>query len=234
MLKEKFLRMLDLQDKFNSKLNPNWKSKTSDDYDWGSCVLAEGAESLSSIQYKHWKLQPLDMANFGVEIIDIFHFIMSQHLVKHSPEYLAEIYETRTLFGEDNIDYDIPKIKSLKREVKDLVLATLLFDKLGYEDNMYSQLESFFNIMELLDWSVDDLEQKYLCKNVLNELRQNNGYKEGTYVKMWTGTDGKKYEDNVIAYEIYDYLREEGDVTYYSLLSELQLYYNDKAQEATL
>ena len=41
-----------------------------------------------------------------------------------------------------------------------------------------------------LSW--DDLAKTYVGKNVLNRFRQANGYKEGTYIKIWQGE-----EDNV-------------------------------------
>jgi len=40
-------------------------------------------------------------------------------------------------------------------------------------------------------------------KNILNEFRQNNGYKKGTYIKEWEvdiGEGIRKYEDNEVAY----------------------------------
>jgi len=38
-----------------------------------------------------------------------------------------------------------------------------------------------------------------VCKNVLNTFRQNHGYKEGRYNKMWAGK-----EDNLHLYEVYN------------------------------
>ena len=38
-----------------------------------------------------------------------------------------------------------------------------------------------------------DLFKLYMGKNVLNTFRQNHGYKEGTYKKIWNGE-----EDNVV------------------------------------
>jgi hypothetical protein len=46
-----------------------------------------------------------------------------------------------------------------------------------------------------LTWNV--LYELYIAKNVLNMFRQANGYKDGTYVKIWDGL-----EDNVILMDI--------------------------------
>ena len=41
------------------------------------------------------------------------------------------------------------------------------------------------------------LYESYIAKNVLNRFRQNNGYKEGSYKKIWNGR-----EDNEVMSEI--------------------------------
>lgn len=45
--------------------------------------------------------------------------------------------------------------------------------------------------------AIDSIYKNYLVKNVLNSFRNNNGYKEGTYKKIWSGE-----EDNDIAFRI--------------------------------
>lgn len=48
-----------------------------------------------------------------------------------------------------------------------------------------------------IEEAYEDMWKKYLIKNVLNLYRINNGYKEGTYIKMFDGV-----EDNTIINEI--------------------------------
>ena len=55
--------------------------------------------------------------------------------------------------------------------------------------------------MGAVDMSSDDLYRQYIGKNVLNFFRQDHGYKEGTYIKVW---DGK--EDNEHLVEVLDQL----------------------------
>lgn len=45
--------------------------------------------------------------------------------------------------------------------------------------------------------AIDSIYRSYLVKNVLNSFRNNNGYKEGTYKKIWNGE-----EDNDVAFRI--------------------------------
>ena len=49
----------------------------------------------------------------------------------------------------------------------------------------------------------DEVYRAYFVKNILNEFRQKNGYKTGTYKKIWKldiGEGIKEYEDNQVAY----------------------------------
>jgi hypothetical protein len=54
-------------------------------------------------------------------------------------------------------------------------------------------LESFFTFVNSIGMSFKDLYNLYIGKNLLNEFRQNNGYKDGSYDKLWNGE-----EDNVV------------------------------------
>ncbi len=48
-----------------------------------------------------------------------------------------------------------------------------------------------------LDLDFDSLYKLYIGKNILNKFRQDNGYKDGSYKKVWNGK-----EDNVVMQEI--------------------------------
>jgi len=48
-------------------------------------------------------------------------------------------------------------------------------------------------IMKYLHMPFDELYEIYVGKNVLNMFRQDNGYKEGTYNKMWNGREDNEY-----------------------------------------
>ena len=54
----------------------------------------------------------------------------------------------------------------------------------------YKVLEQTMTACEM---SWNDAYTQYVSKNVLNIFRQQHGYKEGTYIKIWNGE-----EDNVV------------------------------------
>ena len=45
--------------------------------------------------------------------------------------------------------------------------------------------------------NLHSLFECYIGKNVLNKFRQDNGYKDGSYIKIWNGK-----EDNIVMSEI--------------------------------
>ena len=64
---------------------------------------------------------------------------------------------------------------------------------------------------------LNTLYKLYVGKNILNQFRQDNGYKEGTYIKVWDGE-----EDNVVMKRIWE---EDGDIKPEQLYKELAKLY---------
>jgi len=65
--------------------------------------------------------------------------------------------------------------------------------------NIREITDLFFTIISRLDINIEDLYKRYVVKNQLNTFRQKNGYKDGSYIKLWDGV-----EDNVVAFKIMD------------------------------
>ena len=49
------------------------------------------------------------------------------------------------------------------------------------------------------DMSFDELFRLYIGKNVLNFFRQNHGYKDGSYIKIWNGREDNEYLAEILA-----------------------------------
>ncbi len=72
---------------------------------------------------------------------------------------------------------------------------------------------SFFDSCTVAELEFEQLYQIYMAKNVLNTFRQDNGYKEGTYIKDWNGK-----EDNVVMFEVIEQMQSfSGDELYMNL-----------------
>jgi len=59
-------------------------------------------------------------------------------------------------------------------------------------------LKGFVMLMRSIDLSFEDLYRHYVGKNVLNFFRQDNGYKNGTYVKNWRGKEDNEHLVDII------------------------------------
>ena len=185
--------MLRLQDTFNSVTTENWKQKN---LDWALYSLAETGEAIDSLDFKHWKHQEENTQNYVVELIDIWHFVMSLGQTTWSDEYLADKYE-RLLFNSIVLDH-----KHLT--IKKFAFALLGFD-LTKEEDFYDQaIIQLGLLLKEQSFDINSLYRTYLVKNCLNKFRQDNGYKQGTYKKLWI-LEGKEVEDNVVAWHLSDF-----------------------------
>ncbi|HIP19716.1 MAG TPA: dUTPase, partial [Sulfurimonas sp.] len=71
----------------------------------------------------------------------------------------------------------------------------------------------FFDLVVMSGLNLESLYRLYVGKNILNQFRQDNGYKDGSYIKVWAGE-----EDNVVMKRIWE---ENADIKPDSLYKEL-------------
>ena len=200
----KLLCMLELQQTLNDATNgKGWERGTTKEgkpINWRRCIYMESAEMIDSFGWKHWKsiAQPTDYANLQIEIVDVWHFVMSLVLefthnngaetveelaerMSKTPEYQKLNTTTSLAFGSDSIL--MTKIENVMR----LALIPVSAEMVG------ALIEEFFELAYLGALNTTELYRLYVGKNILNQFRQDHGYKEGTYIKMWNGQ-----EDNVV------------------------------------
>ena len=160
---------------------------------WYQCIYMEVTEAIDSFNWKHWKNidnEP-DWANIRVELVDIWHFIMSE-LIRINDEKYANKFLKLQPKGDFDVDVLVNSLESM--------LSLSVASSIKLETNNIREItDLFFTIISRLDINIDDLYKRYVVKNQLNTFRQQNGYKDGTYIKLWNGV-----EDNVIAFKIMD------------------------------
>ncbi|WP_321779095.1 dUTP diphosphatase [Sulfurimonas sp.] len=205
---DKILLMLQLQAQLNDSTNgEQWVkgiTKNSKTINWKRCIYMECAEMIDSFSWKHWKSidKEADWDNLQIEVVDVWHFMMSLAIENYSAnlkggiedlainisnlEAFSKLENKNKLFGyQDDV---IIKVESIMRT--SLSLQELDLDVF---------VEDFFTLVTLSGLDLDTLYRLYVGKNILNQFRQDNGYKEGSYIKMWDGV-----EDNIIMKKIWE------------------------------
>lgn len=188
---EQAISMLKLQDKMNSTVNSSWLTAG---YPFLRAVVVEVGEALDHYGWKWWKKQQPDIKQVQIELIDILHFMLSEVLIESngSHEEAGKFIVDQSNPHMANIDFDGKQHELRSGDTRQLL--ELLGGLAVSRRNSFPVLEACFESCGM-DWNL--VTQQYVSKNVLNIFRQNNGYKEGTYLKDW---DGK--EDNVHLVEI--------------------------------
>ncbi len=170
--------MAELQDLHNCEVDPNWREAG---FAYYRAVWVECAELLDHFGWKWWKHQSADLEQVRLEVVDIWHFGLSQLLIENRVDgVLAE-----RMAAPMQADVD------LRAAVEALALDSLSshsFDP-----------DRFKAVMDALAMSFADLARIYLGKNVLNRFRQRHGYKSGRYRKLWDGREDNQHLVELVA-----------------------------------
>lgn len=222
---QKILQMLQLQQQLNDNTNgKEWEkgiTKNGKIIDWKRCAYLECAELIESYPWKHWKsidASP-DYENIKIETVDIWHFIMSLALQEYYLGNLGDINQlAKDIINTPNYDAFCQDIKPTdKNYYEQIECVEELIKDLFCQSKTTKIIESFFEVAMQSNLNLDTLYKLYIGKNILNQFRQDNGYKQGTYIKIWNNK-----EDNVIMQEILD---SQDDISADELYKRLQEVY---------
>jgi dimeric dUTPase (all-alpha-NTP-PPase superfamily) len=223
ILMNKVLEMLELQQQLNDATNgEGWEkgiTKNGKLIDWKRCSYLECAELIESYPWKHWKnidAEP-DYANIKIEAVDIWHFIMSQGLEDYKMKELGTIEKLAqdiiTLPNFASFDTNItPTTKNYYEQIEtvETLMKTIFCD-----ESTQRMMKAFIEVAIQSGLNLNALYNLYVGKNILNQFRQDHGYKEGTYIKIWNGD-----EDNVTMQRILDENSEISPEALYEALEE--------------
>lgn len=179
-MKEQIRTMVSLQNRMNVAVHPDWHKQG---YKWTRAIMVEGVEALEHYGWKWWKKQEPDLAQVRIELVDIWHFILSHYIDHYLPlggtpleDHLEGVLKTGApgylIEGDPHKNFELLIARAATGEI---------------------HMNAFLALMVQCGLSFDDLYKLYIAKNVLNMFRQANGYKAGTYIKDWNGE-----EDNVV------------------------------------
>ena len=208
-----FKKMVELQHQFNKQVAEDYLDKN---FNWNSAIIAESGELLDSLGYKWWKKQEPDMENVKVEAIDLLHFVISETINIYSyitSDYIEDTIKEFEYFFNDERTNCLYKNETVQE----------LINRLNYNaEERFLILKLIFTQLEMTN---EDVYIAYIVKNCLNKFRQDNGYKDGSYIKNWNGR-----EDNIVAFEIANEWGADEEL-FEQLYLDLETYYKEEVLE---
>lgn len=173
-MKLQLATMLDLQEKMNQKVHPEWRTQG---YEWYRAIWIECAELMDHYGWKWWKHQDPNHPQVALELIDIWHFGLSE-LLQREPEGASSDQLLQQLAEQLNFDGASGDFRQDVEAFAGQVLLSKAFDVQGFSRLLVGAGVTFA-----------DLYRSYVGKNVLNRFRQDHGYQAGTYQKVWQGLE---------------------------------------------
>ncbi len=171
--------MLEMQDAMNKKVHADWFDKN---FEWYRAIWIECAEMLDHYGWKWWKHQSPDLEQVKLELVDIFHFGLSCR-INGKDDY-------QTIAQQLADEMAQPKQGESFKDTLEMLAASAL-NTHGFD------APAFTGCMWQINMTFAELFRTYVGKNTLNFFRQDNGYKDGTYIKNWHGK-----EDNEHLFEV--------------------------------
>jgi len=173
-------QMLSMQDAMNSRVSSSWRENN---YEWYRAIWVECAEMLDHHGWKWWKHQEIDVPQVQLELVDIFHFGLSLRLMTGAN--VTDITNELSL-----------QLKQGSQE-SDFKIALEQLASSAVTDKTFNA-SAFTDCMRLINMDLNELFRQYVGKNTLNFFRQDHGYKEGSYIKIWHGKEDNEVLANVV------------------------------------
>jgi len=174
--------MAEMQRSHNEQVHPQWETQG---YAYYRAIWVECAEMLDHYGWKWWKKQSADVPQVKLELVDIWHFALS------------ELMRAGTLRDEmaqalSELEVEVsPDPEDFRCAIEALAADTL--------QSQSFTLEPFLQAMRTLSMEYEELFSMYIGKNVLNRFRQDHGYKTGEYRKLWAGREDNEHLVELLA-----------------------------------
>lgn len=172
--------MARMQHDHNRQVHPQWRHQG---YPYYRAIWVECAELLDHFGWKWWKHQTPDLDQVKLELVDIWHFGLSE-LIRADllDDALVDLFSNTSIVNEP---------ERFRLSVEQLAQSALQHRSFVVAD--------FIAAMDALPMDFDELYRLYVGKNVLNHFRQDHGYKQGTYHKLWHGREDNEHLIELLA-----------------------------------
>lgn len=180
------LGMAALQERHNLEIHLDWQNQG---YAYYRAVWVECAELLDHFGWKWWKRQEADLDQVRLEVVDIWHFGLSELLrdgrIDLANEQVApEVASALT-------QADAMRAADFRRAVERLAETSL-------QSQSFDPC-AFAEVLGSLPMSLAELHSLYVGKNLLNSFRQAHGYRDGSYLKIWQGREDNEHLIEILA-----------------------------------
>ncbi len=174
--------MASMQEEHNIQVHPEWRTQG---YEYYRAIWVECAEMLDHFGWKWWKKQAPDLDQVKLELVDIWHFGLSELIRADALDDSLGV----SLSQVEVADSSNPQaFRSAIEALAESSLRTRSFE-----------LAPFVEAMRTLPMGYTELFNMYVGKNVLNQFRQNNGYQDGSYRKLWQGREDNEHLVELLA-----------------------------------
>ena len=165
----------------NTRVHDSWRDQN---FEWYRAIWIECAELMDHYGYKWWKFQKPDTAQVQLEVVDIWHFGMSCMLQNETDKGVLASRIASSWNEEKTVGTDFRTV------VEALASETL--------NSQNFSISIFSTLCKLSELSFPQLHSSYVGKNILNFFRQDNGYKEGHYRKVWDGREDNDHLNDLL------------------------------------
>ena len=187
----KIEEMYRLQDKLNCDTNgANWAksgiTKEGREINWLRCIYMKTAEAIEALNWKHWKdiHAEIDTTELKLLLVDIWHFMISEHI--------AHCGLTKAM---EQAVHDFKHLDQATEGVIDEADTLFFLEEVMKQapNGVFPYIEFLQAVNQVDDFSMDELYRLYIGKNCLNQFRQDYGYKNGDYKRIWKGQEDNVY-----------------------------------------
>ncbi len=180
------LGMAALQARHNVEIHLDWQNQG---YAYYRAVWVECAELLDHFGWKWWKRQEADLDQVRLEIVDIWHFGLSELL-----------RDGRIDLAKQQVASDVTSalMQAVAMQALDFREAVERLAQKSLQSESFDP-SAFATLLASLPMSLAELHRLYVGKNLLNSFRQAHGYKDGSYLKIWQGREDNEHLIEILA-----------------------------------
>lgn len=188
--------MLDLQCQSNNAAKPDWLENPPP---YLRAASQEACEMIEHYGWKWWKKQVPDLPQAVMEVVDISLFYWSDIIIANKGDLDASAqaiesavtsfqYASKMVVTFDGVDYDIAETDTVRK--MELISGLAVARR--------TSLPLLLSVMQDLGMTFESLFKLYVGKSALHCFRIDNGYKDGSYIKIWSGREDNEYLTDII------------------------------------